>query len=718
MLTLKEIRLGLVVVIIYLSIGSPTYTLFIYGGSMYSVLNENIQFVKGIGPKKAEKMARLGIFTVKDALYYFPRQFEDRSRQKKIFQLEEGEKTGVRVKIDRINSVSRRKFSITEFYVSDDTGKAKLVFFNKTYLRNTFRVGDIVKVFGSVKKNLGPVTELHNCEIEYDKLDKNTGIIVPVYSLTAGVGNKEVMGMIRNIFESSDISIDEYLPKWLVDKYNLCGVDFAIKNMHFPEKKENVKIAMYRLIFEELLFLQLGLFTVKGNNKVGKGIRFQRHKDMDKIEEKLPFKLTRAQQKAYDEIIEDMTSDRIMNRLVQGDVGSGKTVVAQLALANCVLNGYQGAYMAPTEILAKQHMESFKDFFEGTGIRVEVLTGSSTKKEAREILEDLASGQVDILIGTHALIEDRVEFASLGLVITDEQHRFGVNQRGRLTSKSENPDVLVMTATPIPRTLALILYGDLDISIIDELPPGRKPIETLAIEKRKRESYYMSKVRSEIEKGRQVYVVCPLVEESETLDLKSASEVYDELRYDFFKDLRVGLLHGKMKASEKDQVMEAFKNHELDILVSTTVIEVGVNVPNASLMIIENAERFGLAQLHQLRGRVGRGSEKSYCTLIYGSKTEICRHRMAIMEETNDGFKISEKDLELRGPGDFFGTRQHGLPELRVANLFKHMKILRLVQKEAREIYAQDPALRVKDNEGIRLKIEEMFKSIGGNISI
>lgn len=717
-MTLKEIRLGLVVVIIYLSIGSPTYTLFIYGGSMYSVLNENIQFVKGIGPKKAEKMARLGIFTVKDALYYFPRQFEDRSRQKKIFQLEEGEKTGVRVKIDRINSVSRRKFSITEFYVSDDTGKAKLVFFNKAYLRNTFRVGDIVKVFGSVKKNLGPVTELHNCEIEYDKLDKNTGIIVPVYSLTAGVSNKEVMGMIRSIFESSDISIDEYLPKWLVDKYNLCGVDFAIKNMHFPEKKENVKIAMYRLIFEELLFLQLGLFTVKGNNKFGKGIRFQRHKDMDKIEGKLPFRLTRAQQKAYDEIIEDMTSDRIMNRLVQGDVGSGKTVVAQLALANCVLNGYQGAYMAPTEILAKQHMESFKDFFEGTGIRVEVLTGSSTKKEVREILEDLASGQVDILIGTHALIEDRVEFASLGLVITDEQHRFGVNQRGRLTSKSENPDVLVMTATPIPRTLALILYGDLDISIIDELPPGRKPIETLAIEKRKRESYYMSKVRSEIEKERQVYVVCPLVEESETLDLKSASEVYDELRYDFFKDLRVGLLHGKMKASEKDQVMEAFKNHELDILVSTTVIEVGVNVPNASLMIIENAERFGLAQLHQLRGRVGRGSEKSYCTLIYGSKTEICRHRMAIMEETNDGFKISEKDLELRGPGDFFGTRQHGLPELRVANLFKHMKILRLVQKEAREIYAQDPALRVKDNEGIRLKIEEMFKSIGGNISI
>lgn len=685
---------------------------------MYSVLNENIQFVKGIGPKKAEKMSRLGIFTVKDALYYFPRQFEDRSRQKKIFQLEEGEKTGVRVKIDRINSSSRRRLSITEFYVSDETGRAKLVFFNKAYLRNTFRVGDIVKVFGSVKKHAGPMTELHNCEIEYDKIDKNTGIIMPVYSLTAGVSNKDVMGMIRNIFESSDISIGEYLPKWLVEKYNLCGVDFAIRNMHFPEKKENVKIAMYRLIFEELLFLQLGLFTVKGNNKVGRGIRFEIHPDMDKIEEGLPFRLTRAQQKAYDDIVADMASDRIMNRLVQGDVGSGKTVVAQLALANCVLNGYQGAYMAPTEILAKQHMESFKEFFDGSGIRVEVLTGSSTKKEAREILEDLASGQIDILIGTHALIEDRVDFANLGLVITDEQHRFGVRQRGRLTSKSENPDVLVMTATPIPRTLALILYGDLDISVIDELPPGRKPIETLAIEKRKRESYYMSKVRSEIEKGRQVYVVCPLVEESETMDLKSATEVYDELRYAFFKDLRIGLLHGRMKASEKDQVMEAFKNHELDILVSTTVIEVGVNVPNASLMIIENAERFGLAQLHQLRGRVGRGSEKSYCTLIYGSKTEICKNRMSIMEETNDGFKISERDLELRGPGDFFGTRQHGLPELRVANLFKHIKILRLVQKEAREIYSSDPSLRLRDNEGIRIKVEEMFNTIGGNISI
>ena len=685
---------------------------------MYSVLNENIQFVKGIGPKKADKMARLGIFTVKDAIYYFPRQFEDRSRQKKIFQLEDGEKICVKVKIDRMNFVSKKKFNLIEFYVSDDTGKAKLVFFNKLYLRNTFRVGDIVKVFGSVKKDTGSIIELYNCEIEYDNLDKNTGKVLPVYRLTAGVSNKDVMGMIRNIFDSSDIKIGEYLPKWIIDKYNLCDIDFAIRNMHFPEKKENVKIAMYRLIFEELLFLQIGLFTVKGDKKIGRGIAFKKNEGMKNIERGLPFILTRAQQRAYDDIVADMESDRIMNRLIQGDVGSGKTVVAQLALAKCVINGYQGSYMAPTEILAKQHMESFRSFFSNSGIRVEILTGSTSKKATEGILDDLASGKIDILIGTHALLEDRVEFSNLGLVITDEQHRFGVRQRSRLISKSKNPDVLVMTATPIPRTLALILYGDLDISIIDELPPGRQTIQTLAIEKRKRELYYMSKVREEIQKGRQVYVVCPLVEESENLDLESATEVYDELRNNFFKDLRIGLLHGRMKASEKDQVMELFKNHQLDLLVSTTVIEVGVNVPNASLMIIENAERFGLAQLHQLRGRVGRGSEKSYCTLIYGSKTQVCKNRMSIMEETNDGFKISERDLELRGPGDFFGTRQHGLPELRVANLFKHIKILKLVQKEARMIYAQDPSLCLKENETIRLKVEEMFKTIGGNISI
>ena len=608
---------------------------------MYSVLNENIQYIKGVGPKKAEKMSKLGIKTIKDALYYFPRQFEDRSREKKIFQLEDSEKVTVKVRINNIVNLKANKLTITRFEVSDETGKASLIFFNRAYLRNTFRVGDIVRVFGTVKIEGNSKVEMHNCEIEYEKTEKNTGIIVPVYSLTYGVSNKDVMGVIRNVFENSDVRIKEYLPKELISKYSMCDINFAIKSMHFPIRKEDLKVAMFRLIFEEFLFMQLGLFSIKGGNSTVRGIEFEHRSKLDEIEDSLPFRLTKAQKRALNEIIDDMKSPKVMNRLVQGDVGSGKTVVAQLALANAVLNGYQGAYMAPTEILAKQHYESFTEFFRDKDIKVEILTGSTRKKEGQEILERLSAGDIDILIGTHALIEDRVEFKKLGLVITDEQHRFGVRQRGKLNSKSENPDVMVMTATPIPRTLALILYGDLDISIIDELPPGRKAIETIAIEKNKRKKYYMSSVRSEIEKGRQAYIVCPLVEESEVLEVQSATEVYEELANEMFPDLRVGLLHGKMKAKEKDEIMEAFKNHELDILVSTTVIEVGVNVPNATLMIVENAERFGLSQLHQLRGRVGRGSEKSYCTLIYDSKTKVCKQRMDIMEETNDGLKLS-----------------------------------------------------------------------------
>ncbi|MEG0250187.1 MAG: ATP-dependent DNA helicase RecG [Peptostreptococcus sp.] len=685
---------------------------------MYSVLNESIQYIKGVGPRKADKMAKLGVYTINDALYYFPRQFEDRSREKKIFQLEDSEKITVKVKINRISSVKLKKMEITEFFVSDETAGAKLVFFNKSYLRNTFRVGDIVKVFGTVKLDNTGNVEMHNCEIEYDKLDKNIGIIVPVYPLTYGVTNKDIMGVLRNIFETSDVKIREYIPKSLVDKYGLCDINFAIKSMHFPVTRDNIKIAMFRLIFEEFLFMQLGLFSIKGGTSVAEGICFEKSNELENIEKSLSFNLTKAQKRAYNEILEDMNSKKVMNRLVQGDVGSGKTVVAQLSLANCALNGYQGAYMAPTEILAKQHFESFNDFFKNTNIKVEVLTGSTSKKESTRILEELKEGQIDIIIGTHALLEDKIEFKKLGLVITDEQHRFGVRQRAKLSSKADNPDVIVMTATPIPRTLALILYGDLDISIIDELPPGRKPIETIAIEKNKRERFYLSNVRSEIKKGRQAYVVCPLVEESELLELQSATEVYEELQHYFFKDLRIGLLHGRMKSKEKDSVMDDFKNHKIDILVSTTVIEVGVNVPNASYMIIENAERFGLAQLHQLRGRVGRGSDKSYCTLIYDSKSEVCKQRMNIMEESNDGFKISEKDLEIRGPGDFFGTRQHGLPELKVANLFKHMKILKMAQKEAREIYSKDPSLKDLNNQGIREKVEYMFRNIGENISL
>lgn len=678
---------------------------------MFGVINESIQYVKGIGPKKAEKLNKLGIYTIKDLLYYFPRQFEDRSIIKKIAQLEDEEKVTVKALITNIESYTPKKgMTITRIDVKDDTGFAKLTFFNREYIKNTFRVGDSILAFGKVKKN-GRFVELNSCELEYlSTSPKNIGKLVPVYPLSYGITNKDIMNTVRMVFENKDIKIPEYMPEYLLKKYRLCDIDYAIKNIHFPKDKESLKVALYRLIFEELLVLQLGLFMYKGGNSNEKGILFKRDQRLDEVLESLPFSLTRAQNRALNEIIDDMCSEKVMNRLVQGDVGSGKTVVALLALAECVFNGYQGALMAPTEILAQQHYESFTETFEDIGINVELLTGSVTKKQKEGILQRAKDGEIDILIGTHALIEDNVEFKNIGLVITDEQHRFGVRQRGKLSSKGESPDILVMTATPIPRTLALILYGDLDISIIDELPPGRQPIETIAVEKKKRGKVYNSLVRREVDKGRQVYIVCPLVEESETLDITSATETAEEIKRDFFPDLRVGLLHGKMKPSEKDTIMTAFKNHELDILVSTTVIEVGVNVPNSTLMIIENAERFGLAQLHQLRGRVGRGKHQSYCVLIYGSNSEVCRKRMNIMEETNDGFKISEKDLEIRGPGEFFGTMQHGVPELKVANLFKHMKILKTVQQEARIIIGEDPTLDFKEYRGLKREIESKFK--------
>lgn len=678
---------------------------------MFGVINESIQYVKGIGPKKAEKLNKLGIYTIKDLLYYFPRQFEDRSVIKKIAQLEDEEKVTVKALITNIESYTPKKgMTITRIDVKDDTGFAKLTFFNREYIKNTFRVGDSILAFGKVKKN-GRFVELNSCELEYlSTSPKNIGKLVPVYPLSYGITNKDIMNTVRMVFENKDIKIPEYMPEYLLKKYRLCGIDYAIKNIHFPKDKESLKVALYRLIFEELLVLQLGLFMYKGGNSNEKGILFKRDQRLDEVLESLPFSLTRAQNRALNEIIDDMCSEKVMNRLVQGDVGSGKTVVALLALAECVFNGYQGALMAPTEILAQQHYESFTETFEDIGINVELLTGSVTKKQKEGILHRARDGEIDILIGTHALIEDNVEFKNIGLVITDEQHRFGVRQRGKLSSKGTSPDILVMTATPIPRTLALILYGDLDISIIDELPPGRQPIETIAVEKKKRDKVYNSLVRREVDKGRQVYIVCPLVEESESLDITSATETAEEIKRDFFPDLRVGLLHGKMKPSEKDAIMTAFKNHELDILVSTTVIEVGVNVPNSTLMIIENAERFGLAQLHQLRGRVGRGKHQSYCVLIYGSNSEVCRKRMGIMEETNDGFKISEKDLEIRGPGEFFGTMQHGVPELKVANLFKHMKILKTVQQEARIIIGEDPTLDFKEYRGLKREIESKFK--------
>ena len=673
-------------------------------------LNKEIQFVKGIGPKRAEKLHKLNIFTLKDLIYYFPRQYEDRSKVKKINQLENEEKVTIKGVITRMDSYSPKKgMNIIRMDMRDDTGYIKLSFFNQEYIKRVFKSGDSIVVFGKVKIE-NNFKEFVPIEIEhYSSKPQSNCKIEPVYPLTYGLSNKELQGIIRSVLTKEEFKVKEYLPTYILEKYKLCGIDFAVRNIHSPSNKEALKIALYRLVFEEFLILQLGLFYFKNGVNESSGIEFKENEKLNDIIESLPFKLTKAQNRALSEITQDMTSSKVMNRLVQGDVGSGKTVVALLALASAVLNGYQGALMAPTEILASQHYDSFKEILERFNIKSELLVGSLTKKQKEKVLEKVKNQEVDILIGTHALIEDKVEFKNLGIVITDEQHRFGVRQRGRLSNKGDSPDILVMTATPIPRTLALILYGDLDISIIDELPPGRQPIETIAIEHKRRNEAYENLVRSEVQKGRQVYVVCPLVEESEKIEATAASELVEELKREFFSDLRVGLLHGKMRPAEKDAIMDDFKNKKLDILVSTTVIEVGVNVPNATLMIIENAERFGLAQLHQLRGRVGRGNHKSYCILIYNSKTEVCKERMAIMEETTDGFKISQKDLEIRGPGEFFGTRQHGLPELKVANIFKHIKILKQAQLEARYIIRQDRRLQLKENQKIKEEILYKF---------
>lgn len=683
------------------------------------ILNKDIQFIKGVGPKKALKLNKLNIFTVKDLLYYFPRHYEDRSNVKKICKLEHDEKVCVKGIVSDIRDYdAKNKMKITKIVIRDETGFLSLVFFNQGYISKVFKKNDSVIAYGKVKRE-GNIFEMNSPEIEFfTNAPSSTCKLMPVYPLTYGVINKDIINTIKTIYTNEKITIKEYLPKQIIEKYKLCSIDFAIRNLHIPQDKQSLKIALYRMIFEEFLILQLGLFYFKNGIENTSGIKFEPKERLNDIIDSLPFKLTNAQSRAFDEVLIDMKSENVMNRLIQGDVGSGKTIVATLVLALSVLNGYQGALMAPTEILARQHYISLNETLASFGIKIDLLVGSLTKKQKEKVLEKIKNQEIDILIGTHALIEDNVEFKNLGIVVTDEQHRFGVRQRAKLSIKGNNPDILVMTATPIPRTLALILYGDLDISIIDELPPGRQPIDTMAIEAKKRDYIYTNFIRDEINKGRQVYVVCPLVEESEAIEAKAAEDLKDELKEKYFSDLNVEVLHGKMKPSLKDKIMSDFKENKIQILVSTTVIEVGVNVPNATLMIIENAERFGLAQLHQLRGRVGRGKYKSHCILIYKSKTNICKERMEIMEQTNDGFKISEKDLEIRGPGEFFGTRQHGLPELKVANIFKHIKILKLAQEEAKNILEFDKNLSKKEHILLRNEIVEKFKNIDKEISL
>lgn len=673
-------------------------------------INTNLQYLKGVGPARVEVLNKMGLFTIEDIIEYFPRTYEDRGVYKKISELIDGETATFHAVIS--SSVNenrvRRNMTIIKTIAKDETGTVILTWFNQPYIKNQLKVGEEYTFYGKIKNTLGRV-EVQSPVFEDINKMKNIGRIIPIYPLTNGITQNVFRGIVENAMSATKGQYQEALPEWVRSENELVDIDYAIKNIHFPEKLQDFEKARYRIAFEELLMMQLGLlrFKEEGNENY-LGIAFDKDEKMDELLNSLPYKLTNAQMRVWKEIDSDMKSSKSMNRLVQGDVGSGKTVVATLAMFKAVKNGYQAALMAPTSILARQHYEGISRMLEPFGMTVELLTGDVTKKKKGIILERLKSGEIDILIGTHALIEENVEFKNIGLVITDEQHRFGVRQRKILSSKGQSVDTLVMTATPIPRTLAIILYGDLDISIIDELPPGRQKIDTFAV-RRNMEERVNNFIKKEIDAGRQAYIVCPLVEESEEMDgIKSVTEQLEYYKK-IFSDYKVEMLHGKMRPKEKDEIMMRFKNGEINILISTTVIEVGVDVPNSTLMIIENAERFGLAQLHQLRGRVGRGKFKSYCILKYDSKSDVVQKRMDIMQKTNDGFVISEKDLELRGPGDFFGTKQHGIPEFKVANLFVDVPILKKAQQVANTILNQDSEMQLKENYVLKQKINKLF---------
>lgn len=622
-------------------------------------LLKDAKYIKGVGPNRIKQLNKLGIYTLEDVITYYPRGYQNRGIKKNIADLVDGEEALIVAKcVSKMTEIKIRKnMSIYKLIVRDETATCTLTWFNSPFLKKRFVVGKSYKFFGKVKRRINQI-EMMTPIFDEENSNKNTGRIIPIYPSINGLSQNTLRKIIENALLEVD-KLPETIPDYLIKKYELMGKQEATRQIHFPDNFEKYNKARKRLVFEELLIMQLALLTFKNNyDKNKEGIQFNKEVKMSDVIDNLPFALTKAQIRVLQEIDQDMESIKSMNRLLQGDVGSGKTAVAIVAAYKAVKSGYQVAIMVPTAILANQHYQNFKKMLDRFSIKCELLVSGTAKKEKEKILEELRTGKIDVIIGTHALLQENIEFNKLGLVVTDEQHRFGVRQRGIINSKGENPDVLVMSATPIPRTLALILYGDLDISIIDELPPNRQKIDTFAVTPSKEERVN-NFIKEQIKEGRQCYIVCPLVEESEEINAKAVLEIADKYKNETFKEYKVEYIHGKLKKKEKEEIMENFKNGKIDILISTTVIEVGVDVPNATIMVIENAERFGLATLHQLRGRVGRGKYKSYCILKYKGNGENTRERMKIMVETNDGFKISEKDLELRGSGEFFGTKQH-----------------------------------------------------------
>lgn len=640
--------------------------------------------IKGIGEKTEKLFAKLGITTAGELLRYYPRGYDVYEEAVPIAQLEEGKIMTVSGMIfGRVQVSGTRNMQVTTMHVKDLTGTLKVVWFRMPFLRNTFAGGGTITLRGRVvSKKSGLVMEHPEIFYPAEKYEEKLHTLQPVYGLTAGLSNHAVSKAVRQVIDGLDLS-KEHLPEEVRMKYSLAEYNYAIRGIHFPEDKEVYYHARRRLVFEEFLSFILSIRKLRDKNeKLENAYVIPENAKVNELIGKLPYTLTKAQQKVWKEIAADMASDTVMSRLVQGDVGSGKTIVAILALLNVAYHGLQGAMMAPTEVLARQHYESITRLFETYDIpvKVELLTGSMTAKEKRRAYDRIACGYAKIIVGTHALIQGAVEYDSLALVVTDEQHRFGVKQREAFAQKGGAPHVLVMSATPIPRTLAIILYGDLDISVIDELPANRLPIKNCVVDTGYRATAYTF-MKKQIAEGRQCYVICPMVEESEHLEAENVMDYAKMLQEEMGKDICVSFLHGKMKQAEKDSIMEQFGRNEIQILVSTTVIEVGIDVPNATVMMIENAERFGLAQLHQLRGRVGRGKHQSYCIFMSASKAKETKERLEILNKTNDGFKIASEDLRLRGPGDLFGIRQSGLMDFKLGDVFQDAKIL----KEANE---------------------------------
>lgn len=673
-------------------------------------LDTDIKYLKGVGERRAAMLSRLGVSDVNALVRLYPRIYEDWSQIKSINEAQIGEICCIKgiVGSPVRKNLIRKGLTLYKTEITDGSGIMGITIFNSRFAAEKLTEGDEFLFFGRVGGNLYR-KEMNSPEIEpAEGADR----IRPIYPQTHGLNSKMIEKLVRTVLTECRDELVDPIPLWLREKYCLMNLPDSLWNIHFPKSPDYLEEARRRLIFEELLILQLGLEKMRSQTQKNEGAIIERDFSEEYFSH-LPFSPTGAQRRAVKEAMRDMMSGRQMNRLLQGDVGSGKTAVAAALVYSAAKNSMQSALMAPTEVLAEQHYKTFLKLFEGCSINVELLTGSDTAAQKRRKKEALKAGEIDLLIGTHAIIQSDVEFKSLALVITDEQHRFGVEQRNALGEKGKNPHLYVMSATPIPRTLALIIYGELDISILDELPPGRQKIETYAVTSELRQRAY-NYVKKHLDAGRQGYIICPLVDEGESdTELASAVKYADELQRGDFRGYTVGLMHGKMKSADKKKVMESFSNGETQLLVSTTVIEVGVDVPNAVIMVIENAERFGLSQLHQLRGRIGRGQYKSTCILITDARNDTAQRRMKVMETTTDGFKIADEDLKLRGPGEFFGSRQHGLPEMKIADMLEDRSTLEETQRAAKEIVARDPELSSPESTALKNEIQRLFDAVG-----